>query len=391
MAGSRPWDSEINRRDFLRGATALGLGASAAAIAAACGSTSLTASNPATTPSPLIYPKAEIDGDLTLFNWAQYMSQDIIDAFAAKYNVKVNTPYFDNMEDMLTKLNSGEHYDLTFPTGDYAVNLVKAGVLTPIDHSALTNWGDVPAYFNDPWYDPKGNYSVPYALWTTGIMWRTDKVGDLSGSWSDFWNKLGQYHDKMFLLYDYQEVLGMSLVRQGFDINSAKRSDLDKAVAEVLKLKHGGLRGFAVGADDISNMVSESAYIQHCWSGDVYQVIYQVSGTPMEGNIKYQTCKEGVPTGNDTMVIPKNAQHPGTAMKFIDWVLQPDNVKANIDYFGYPQVTTTGINYFNDTIGKSYPFLNVSLDEAIHGLREIVPTGEKKYLWINEWRNILYS
>lgn len=391
MADSKPWNSEFNRRDFLRGGAALGLGASAAIIAAACGTTSLTSSAGSSSPKPLVYPKAQIDGDLNLFNWAQYMSQDIIDEFAKKYNVKVNTPYFDNMEDMLTKLNSSEHYDLTFPTGDYAVNLIKADALLPIDHSALTNWGEIPSYFNDPWYDSNGTYSVPYALWTTGIMWRTDKVGDLSGSWGDFWNSLSQYHDHMFLLYDYQEVLGLSLVRQGYDINSDKRAELDKAVSEVLKLKHGGLRGFAVGADDIANMVGESAWIQHAWSGDVYQVINQVAGTAMDGTIKYEVCKEGVPTGNDTMVIPKNAQHPGTAMKFIDWVLQPDNVKKNIDYFGYPQVTTTGISYFNTSIAGQYPFLNVSLDQAIHGLREIVPTGDKKRLWINEWRNILYS
>jgi spermidine/putrescine transport system substrate-binding protein len=213
----------------------------------------------------------------------------------------------------------------------------------------------------------------------------------MAGSWGDFWNNISQYHNKMFLLYDYQEVLGMSLLRQGFDINSAKRSDLDKAVAEILKLKQGGLRGFAVGADDITNMVNESAWIQHTWSGDVYQVITQVAGTAMEGKIAYETCKEGVPTGNDTMVIPKNAKHPGTALKFIDWMLEPGHAKTNIDYFGYPQVTTTGIDYFNKTIGKSYPFLNVSLDEAINGLREIVPTGDKKYLWIQEWRNVLYS
>lgn len=385
------WKRDFNRRDFLRTGAALGLGGSALWLAAACGASGTPAPAANASPTPLVYPKAEIDGDLTLFNWAQYMDPGVIDGFSKKYGVKVNQPFFDNMEDMLTKLNSGQAYDLTFPTMDYAVNLIKAGQLLPIDHTQLANWSEVPSYFNDPWYDPKAVFSAPYALWTTGIMWRTDKVSTMAGSWGDFWTNISQYHNKMFLLYDYQEVLGMSLVRDGFDINSSKRSDLDKAVSDVLTLKQGGLRGFAVGADDISNMVNESAWIQHTWSGDVYQVITQVTGTPMEGKIAFETCKEGVPTGNDTMVIPKNAQHPGTALKFIDWMLEPAHAKTNIDYFGYPQVTTTGIDYFNKTIGKDFPFLSVSLDEAINGLREIVPTGDKKYLWIQEWRNILYS
>src|SRR5215472_1498422 len=111
--GSRLWKSEFNRRDFLRGGAALGLGASAAWLAAACGVTSQpsAATSAGSSPTPLNYPKAQIDGDLNLFNWSQYMSQDVIDAFAKQYGVKVNTPYFDNMEDMLTKLTSGVSYD----------------------------------------------------------------------------------------------------------------------------------------------------------------------------------------------------------------------------------------------------------------------------------------
>jgi spermidine/putrescine transport system substrate-binding protein len=380
------WKSNINRRDFLRGGAALGLGGSALWLAAACGSSPAPIAGGS--PSPLVYPKAQIDGDLNLFNWTQYMSQDVIDGFAKYYKVKVNTPYFDNMEDMLTKLNTGAAYDLTFPTMDYAANLIKAGNLLPIDHTQLQNWSEVPSYFNDPWYDPKATYTVPYALWTTGIMWRTDKVADMSGSWGDFWTQIANYHDHTFLLYDYEEVLGMSLIRQGYDINSGKKAELDKAASEVLKLKQAGLRGFAVGADDIAFTVNGSSWIQHAWSGDVYQVLSQVKDP---STIKYETCKEGVPTGNDTMVIPKNAKHPGTALKFIDWILAPEHAKKNIDYFGYPQVTNTGIPYFNQTIAKPYPYLNVTLDQAINGLREIAPTGNKKYEWIQEWRTILYS
>ena len=390
MGSDEIWRSEFDRREFLRRLSALGLGGTAIWIAAACGATGSSGGPPVanSTPVPLNYPKAQIDGDLNLFNWAQYMSPDVINGFASHYGVKVNQPYFDNMEDMLTKLNSGVSYDLTFPTMDYAANLIKANALLPIDHTQLANWSEVPTYFNDPWYDPRATYSAPYALWTTGIMWRTDKVGDMSGSWSDFWTNIAQFHDHTYLLYDYQEVLGMSLIRQGFDINSGKKSELDKAVSEVLKLKQGGLRGFAVGADDITFTVNGQSWIQHAWSGDVYQVLSQVSDP---STIKYQTCKEGIPTGNDTLVIPKNAQHPGTALKFIDWMLEPANAKTNIDYFGYPQVTNTGIPYFNQSIAKPYPFLNVTLDEAINGLREIVPTGDKKYEWIQEWRKIIYS
>src|SRR5581483_4686329 len=152
----------------------------------------------------------------------------------------------------------------------------------------------------------------------------------------------------------------------------------------VLQIK-SKLRGLET--DDITNTVGGTAWIHHAWSGDVYQVISQVDDP---STITYQTCKEGVPTGNDTMMILKNAQHPGTAMKFIDWMLDPANATANVDWFGYPQVTNTGLQHFNQTIGKDYPFLQVSLDQAISGLREIVPTGQNLQLWLSEWRKRVY-
>jgi spermidine/putrescine transport system substrate-binding protein len=378
---SKIWTSDINRRDFLRGSAALGLGGSALWLAMACGQTSTPTA--AQESPPTNFPKAQIDGDLEYFNWSQYLNPDAFTAFEQKYNVKVNQTNFDNMQSMMAKINAGISYDLTFPTMDYADQLIKANALLPIDHTQLANWGEVPSYFNNPWYDPHAWYSVPYAIWTTGIAWRSDLVPDtLAGSWNDFWTLAPKYSGKLFLLDDFQEVLGMSLLRLHKDVNSGNRGDLDKAVSEVLNIKQ------YVGkfsTDDITNMVNGSAIIHHTWSGDIYQVLTQVNNPEVW---HYETCSEGVPTGNDTFVIPKNAKHPGTALKFIDFMLDPANAAANVDYFGYPQVTNAGIQHYNSTIAQSYPFLQMTLEQAIVGLREIAPTGAKLQLWDQEWTKI---
>jgi spermidine/putrescine transport system substrate-binding protein len=371
------WKAAINRRDFLRGGAALGLGGTAAYLAA-CGS-GTTGGTPLATPH---YPTAKIDGDLEFFNWSQYLSPDVIKGFEKQYGVKVHQTNFDNMSSMMAKLNAGIPYDVTFPTMDYVEQLVKANALLPIDHTQLVNWSEVPSYFNNPWYDPHALYSVPYALWTTGIAWRTDRVPDsLAGSWSDIWTLAPKYSGKLFLLDDFQETIGMSLLRNHKDVNSGSRGDLDNAVGEILKIKT------SVGkfsTDDITNMNNGSAWIHHAWSGDIYQVILAATHPEIW---KYETANEGVPTGNDTFVIPKAAQHPGTALKFIDWMLAPENATTNVNYFGYPQVTTTGITAYQKLVTQ-FPFLSLTLDQAIHGLREIVPTGSKLQLWDSEWTKV---
>jgi spermidine/putrescine transport system substrate-binding protein len=372
------WKAAFNRRDFLRGSAALGLGG-AAAYLAACAPGTPTAVAPVATPH---YPKAQIDGDLEFFNWNQYLDPVTIKKFEKNYGVKVKQTNFDNMQSMMAKLNAGIPYDITFPTMDFVDQLVKANALIGIDHSQLQNWNEVPSYFNNPWYDPHAFYSVPYALWTTGLAWRTDHVPDtLAGSWNDIWTLAPKYSGKLFLLDDFQETLGMSLLRNHKDVNSGTRSDLDAAVAEILKIKsHVG----KFSTDDITNMNNNSAWIHHTWSGDIYQVI---SGATHPEIWRYETASEGVPTGNDTFVIPKAAKHPGTALKFIDFMLAPENARANVNYFGYPQVTTSGIDEYQKLVAQ-LPFLSLTLDTAIHGLREIVPTGSKLQLWDSEWTKV---
>jgi spermidine/putrescine transport system substrate-binding protein len=370
------WRASMQRRDFLRASAGAVLGASGLLVAA-CGP---SGSSGAPTPSPQGV-QAKIDGDLYFFNWSQYLSPDVIKGFEKHYGVKVHQTYFDNMQSMMAKLTAGIPYDITFPVMDYTRKLRQAGYLMPIDHSQLSNWHRVPAYFDNPWYDPGARYSVPYAIWTTGICWHNDVMSGFTGSWNDFWTVVPKYPGKVYLLDDYQEVLGMSLLRLGFDINSGDAGQVSQAADEVLKIKHD-LRGFST--DDITNLNNGNALAHHAWSGDVWQVI-QAAKNPQ--TISYETCKEGVPTGNDTMVIPKNAKHPGTALLFIDWMLMPENATTNVNYFGYPQVTTEGLDAFNK-LAAQYPSLNITLDTAIHGLRELAPDGAKLQMWDQAWAKV---
>ena len=50
----------------------------------------------------------------------------------------------------------------------------------------------------------------------------------------------------------------------------------------------------------------------------------------------FEAPNEGTPINSDTYAIPVNAQHPGTAMLFIDYMLRPENVEKNINYICYP-------------------------------------------------------
>ena len=53
-------------------------------------------------------------------------------------------------------------------------------------------------------------------------------------------------------------------------------------------------------------------------------------------NYSFVKCEEGIPLGTDCFAIPANAEHPGTALTFINFILDPENASKNIEYMGYP-------------------------------------------------------
>ena len=84
-------------------------------------------------------------------------------------------------------------------------------------------------------------------------------------------------------------------------------------------------------------MVGGNAWIHHGWNGDVVNIRNQVKKPE---NYSFQKCTEGIPLGTDCMAIPANAEHPGTALTFINFILEPENAARNIEYMGYPMPYT---------------------------------------------------
>ena len=217
--------SSYDRRSFLTKTAVVGTGLYGAA-------SGLTILNVKLKPQALAP-----DGDLQFFNWAQYMNPAILKGFEKEYKVKVQQTYFANMQGMLAKLRAGVKYDVTFPEADYADQLVQANYLLPLDDSKIPNLKNIASPFHDPWYDAGAKHSVPYAIWTTGLMWNKKVLGPMTGSWDDIWNSAAKAKGKLWLLDDMKEVIGMSLLRNGKPISSTNSADVQAAAANVLKLK----------------------------------------------------------------------------------------------------------------------------------------------------------
>ncbi|MCB0864120.1 MAG: spermidine/putrescine ABC transporter substrate-binding protein [Solirubrobacterales bacterium] len=327
--------------------------------------------------------KPKIDGDLLIYNWAQYMNPAIKKAFTEKYGVEVNEVNFDNLEAMVTKLRAGGQYDIIWPTPEYAFRLNQEGLLAHFDRDDLKNAKGISSFYDNGWWDPESKLSVPYTYYTTGIAWRDDEVQGMTGSWNDLTNPDGE--GRMFILDDFQEAIGEANLINGFDLNTTDPNELEISKETLLAQKEFA-RG--ISTNSTQNLVNGTAAIHQAWNGDIVNVRNQVDNPEV---FKYETCSEGVPVGTDLMCIPATARSPGTALKFIDWILEPDNAAQNVAWNGYPQPVEGGRQEFAKLV-KEEPSIDVNLEQLGDGGMEYrLDNPEDRRLWNQTWTEVKAS
>jgi spermidine/putrescine transport system substrate-binding protein len=264
-----PFARPMRRREVLRAGAGATLGLSGLGALAGCG---VSRNQGASTQAPQKVVKAQPDGDLVYFNWSEYLDPELIEAFEKRYSVRVRESNFDSMQGMMAKLRAGNRYDLIFPSSEWADRLIKANQLLRIDQEQLSNLGNqIYSPFKSPWYDPQASYTIPYALYATGLIYRADKLDSMTGSWNDLKNPDAK--NRTYLLDDFQEAIGAGNLVNGFQLNSVEEAQVEKSEEWLLGVKPN-LRG--ISTDDITNMTSGNAWIHHGWNGDVVNIRNQV-------------------------------------------------------------------------------------------------------------------
>jgi len=318
-----------------------------------------------------------IDGDLVYFNWAQYLKPSLIKEFERMHGIQVRESNFDSMPAMMAKLRSSNRYDLIFPSAEFANRLIQANQLLRIPRAKLTAIDDVYPFFDDPWYDPGSEHTVPYSLYLTGLGYRADEIDTMTGSWRDLTNP--QAEGRSYILDDFQEGLGMANLVNGYELNASEPEQLEQAVDYLVGLKPD-LRGFS--SDTITNMSSGNAWIQHLWNGDVINIRYRVDDP---SSIKFQQNEEGVPVGSDVFAIPANAEHPGTALLFIDFILERS--AANATWTGYPMPTRSSERPYANLV-KNEPELQITVETLETGQQFADLQGDARLAWDQAWTEV---
>ena len=318
MAGEKT----ISRGDFLR---AMGAGAVASSTL------SVLACQPNTTAQSSggggSGPEEKV---LNLYNWSEYVAKSTIPNFEKQTGIEVTQDFYSSNEELLAKLQAGgTGYDVIVPS-DYMISImIKSDILEPLDMSKIPNFKNVGDNYRGLPYDPDNEYSVPYQWGTTGILYNQKKLGKLDSSWEPMWDP--DYKGKIGMLNDPRETPGAALYKLGYSVNTTNKEQLDEAEAELKKQKPL-LRGYFDSTQNRPSVINGDLLLGHVFSGDAFIALSS------DEELDYLIPKPSATRWTDNMAIPKGAEHPDNAHKFINYILSAKAGAAltNYTYFNTP-------------------------------------------------------
>ncbi|WP_419923282.1 polyamine ABC transporter substrate-binding protein [Candidatus Poriferisodalis sp.] len=289
----------------------------------------------------------ETDGDLTFYNWADYIDEELLVAFEEQSGISIDYSVYESNEQMLTQVESGAAiYDLVVPS-DYMVALmISEDLLLPLEFDALPNAANIDDAWDNPPFDPDHRFHVAYQWGTTGIGMTYDMLDTLGGesSWAVIFDAetAALVPGDISMLDDAPEAVSAALKYLGYSITEVIESGNEEAVREagaLLKATNDRLLKYdsVTFGDDL---VNGEVDVAHGWSGGFAQAFFETDAyethvytIPIEGGVRWV----------DTMAIPHNSDNVCSAHAMINFLLDAQNGAAltNYTYYGSPNVAAT--------------------------------------------------
>lgn len=283
--------------------------------------------------------------ELTLYCWAEYMPQSVLDAFTAEYGTKVNYLTYESMEEAVAQLRIGNKLDVVVLENDLIAPLLREGLLAELDHRNISNFKNISPNFRDLAFDPGNQHSIPYGYGTTGLVVRGDLVDAPVTRWADLWDS--RYAGKVAVRGEPYELIGVALRSLGYPLNSEDPQQLDAALSRLLDLK-------PILVDDetekaIPVLLSGEVVMMVGWGNDALTALQENKA------VTYVIPEEGTLLWGDAFVIPANSARKYTAEVFLNFLLRPEvsaqivnEIRyANANEAAYPLIDSA---IFNDPI-----------------------------------------
>ena len=326
--------------------------------------------------------------EVHVYNWSDYIDEELLTKFEEETGIDLIYDVFDSNELLETKmLAGGSGYDIVVPTGTFLQRQIMAGSFQPLDKSQLPNidnlW-DVIQKRTDV-YDPGGEYSINYMWGTTGIGANVGKVTEVLGEDAPL-NSLALIFDPanaeklascgIHLLDAPTEIIPAALTYAGWEGGPYDHSEEALAKAEeVLMAIRPYVQKFH-SSEYLNALANGDICVAFGWSGDVLIARDRAAEADNGIEIAYNIPSEGALMWFDQMAIPVDAPNPEGAHKFLNFIMDAQNMAAASNYVYYANGNKASQEFLvEDVIGDTAIYPD---DATLENLYTVTPFDVKE-------------
>jgi len=304
-------------------------------------------------------PLLAAEGNLNLYNWADYIGENTIANFEKETGIKVSYNTYDSYETATAKLLTGRSgYDLVLLNASLVPPLITAGAFQALDKSKLPSWGNL-----DPLilkaledYDPGVTYSAPYSWGSNGITYNVDLIlqrmpdAPVNSAAMIFDPKVvSRFADCGISIIDSPtDVLPIALAYLGLNPKSAAADDLKAAQQMMQKIRP------YISQFESTNYLNAMAGGDRCmaltWSGDYAVIQERAAESGSKSRFAYIAPKEGTLIWFDSFYMPADAPNVENAYRFIEYLLRPEVIAEFTNFTRYPNANKEALPFVDEDI-----------------------------------------
>ena len=297
---------------------------------------------------------AKADGELFIYNWTEYTPPELIAKFEKESGIKVSVDTYDSNEALLAKLQAGATgYDIVVPSQNFVPIMINEGLIQKVGVSKLANFKNMKDKWKFPEWDPEHEYTGPWQWGTTSFSYNSELYSGKGTSLKEFFEPSDEVMGRLSVFQTPDEVISLANIYLGIPFCSEDGKQMKEIQDMLVKQKEYVV---AYNSETMSDLLaSGEAMITNHWSG--YSRLGRLTGAP----IVYAYPKEGVIGWFDSMVVPTSAKNVENAKKFMNFMMEPENMAMLTENQGYGDAVKGTEAYYSDEL-KSAPEINPPSD-----------------------------
>lgn len=307
---------------------------------------------------------------ITVFTWPLIIDANYITEFERETGIKVYISYYENNEELLTKLKTthGRGYDLVIPS-DYTIEqLIKEGLVKKIDQSKIDFAHRIHPFLKSHYYDPKNEYSLPYFWSVYGLGIDVDAFdGQLpEATWALIFEK-DKLKTRIGMTDSAREAIMIASQYLYGSIEALSKPATQKAVEQLLLRQKPWVEMYSdVRSGDL--LASKSCAVVAALSPDITRLKKEYP------NIAFILPKEGSFMLIDAFLIPVLSGKDEWIYQFLNYLYRKEVVQHNVERYGFcsPVIDVKGEGDISVADRKNLEFF-----------RSVIPEETINDIWVN--------